>query len=32
LIKKASRKELEEAKLRVFESFLNRVSRKTKVL
>jgi hypothetical protein len=32
LIKKASRKELEEAKLRVFESFLNRISRKTKVL
>jgi len=31
-IKKASRKELEEAKLKVFESFLNRVSRKTKVL
>lgn len=31
-IKKASRKDLEEAKLRVFESFLNRVSRKTKVL
>lgn len=31
-IKKASRKELEEAKLRVFESFLNRVSRKTKFL
>ena len=32
LIKKASRKELEEAKLRVFVSFLNRISRKTKVL
>lgn len=31
-IKKASKKELEEAKLRVFESFLNRVSRKTKFL
>lgn len=31
-IKKATKKELEEAKLRVFESFLNRVSRKTKVL
>ena len=31
-IKKTSRKDLEEAKLRVFESFLNRVSRKTKVL
>lgn len=31
-IKKASKKELEESKLRVFESFLNRVSRKTKVL
>ncbi len=31
-IKKASKKELEEAKLRVFESFLNRVSRKTKIL
>lgn len=32
LIKKVSRKELEEAKLKVFESFLNRISRKTKVL
>lgn len=31
-IKKANKKELEEAKLRVFESFLNRVSRKTKFL
>lgn len=31
-IKKATKKELEEAKLRVFESFLNRVSRKTKFL
>lgn len=32
VIKKASKRELEEAKLRVFESFLNRVSRKTKFL
>jgi hypothetical protein len=31
-IKKASKKQLEEAKMRVFESFLNRVSRKTKLL
>lgn len=31
-IKKASKKQLEEAKLKVFESFLNRVSRKTKFL